>query len=652
MYTETSVIKHFLRIVKPNVSFLSRNYNVLCAEANSTGRRFQSTTVNRNINGICINRRIKFSESILLIPRCASNNAQKIVQIQPATNAKKPKREAVNVPSRSAHTPPPPPPPEESEQSSFPWKYVAAALVVSGALGGAYYYQTKQPAVKVESKKKWKPRPVTRVPAELSSLPEKVKYVLVGGGTASFAAFRAIKSNDPKAQILVISEEDSLPYMRPPLSKEVWQNDSLDNIENLTFVQWNGNRRSIFYESTPFYNDPTTLTQQPNGGVGVARGYSVTRVEPAEHRVTVTDGKQSKTIEYEKCLIATGGKARNIPILEQSSPAVRDRTVLYHTIRHLEVLWARLEEAKDIVIVGGGFLGSELACALGRKYKESDKRIQQVFKEHGNMAHVLPAYLAQWTTGKVAKEGVNIIPETQIIKTEMVDNKVNLTLTNGSVLKADLVIVGSGCEPDTSLAKPSQLEVHPELGGFLVNAELEARTDLYVAGDVACFYDVRLGRRRTEHHDHAVVSGRLAGENMAGGHRHYEHQSMFWSDLGPDVGYEAIGIVDSNLATVGVFAERNISESKETAAKVEEHTESSTASAKETTLVEVKSATESQPSREYERGVVFYLRDRIIVGIVMWNLFNRMSVARQLLSEQTVYDDLNEVAKLFGLHEE
>lgn len=63
-----------------------------------------------------------------------------------------------------------------------------------------------------------------------------------------------------------------------------------------------------------------------------------------------------------------------------------------------------------------------------------------------------------------------------------------------------------------------------------------------------------MGRRRVEHHDHAVVSGRLAGENMTGAQKPYLHQSMFWSDLGPDVGYEAIGIVDSSLPTVGVFA--------------------------------------------------------------------------------------------------
>lgn len=87
------------------------------------------------------------------------------------------------------------------------------------------------------------------------------------------------------------------------------------------------------------------------------------------------------------------------------------------------------------------------------------------------------------------------------------------------------------------------------------------------AGDAACFYDIKLGRRRVEHHDHAVVSGRLAGENMTGAGKPYWHQSMFWSDLGPQVGYEAIGIVDSSLETMAVFAKSSAADTPQAAAE-------------------------------------------------------------------------------------
>ena len=91
-----------------------------------------------------------------------------------------------------------------------------------------------------------------------------------------------------------------------------------------------------------------------------------------------------------------------------------------------------------------------------------------------------------------------------------------LQLEDGREVPADHVVVAVGCTPNTQLAGKAFLEVDGARGGVVVNAELEARTDVWAAGDVASFYDPTLGRRREEHHDHAAVSGRLAGENMAG----------------------------------------------------------------------------------------------------------------------------------------
>ena len=154
-----------------------------------------------------------------------------------------------------------------------------------------------------------------------------------------------------------------------------------------------------------------------------------------------------------------------------------------------------------------------------------------------------------------------MIPKARINRAQLNDNKVELSLetsVKSAPLKskwvlADHVVVAVGLEPNVQLAS-SGLEVDNTLGGFLVNSELQAKNSIWVAGDAASFYDVKLGRRRIEHHDHAVVSGRLAGENMAGANKIYSHQSMFWSDLGPNVGFEAIGLVDSSLQTVGLFA--------------------------------------------------------------------------------------------------
>lgn len=168
---------------------------------------------------------------------------------------------------------------------------------------------------------------------------------------------------------------------------------------------------------------------------------------------------------------------------------------------------------------------------------------------------------------------------------------------------------------------------------------------LQQAGDAACFYDPRLGRRRVEHHDHAVVSGRLAGENMVGLNKPYSHQSMFWSDLGPRVGYEALGIIDATLPTVSVFVKRP----KETAPQA---SDADTLKTAVTPSVQAADATNTEANTEddFSKGVVFYLRDEKIVGIVLWNVFNRINTARAVLNQDKKYDDLNEVAKLFDLH--
>lgn len=271
------------------------------------------------------------------------------------------------------------------------------------------------------------------------------------------------------------------------------------------------------------------------------------------------------------------------------------------------------------------------------------------------MGKILPEYLCNWTTNKVRTEGVNVLNSTEVIGVKHENGKLVLVLNTGKSIKVDNVILAVGVEANTELAEKSGLEVDPELGGFLVNTELMARSNLYVAGDCACFYDVKLGRRRVEHHDHAVVTGRLAGENMTGATKPYLHQSMFWSDLGPDVGYEAIGIVDSSLPTVGVFAKASDKDTPqavvtETGEGIRSKTESQ--EHQECQEDNHEGAKKNERKEDYGKGIIFYLRDDIVVGIVLWNVFNRMSIARQVLKDERKYDDLNEVAKLFKIHED
>lgn len=115
---------------------------------------------------------------------------------------------------------------------------------------------------------------------------------------------------------------------------------------------------------------------------------------------------------------------------------------------------------------------------------------------------------------------------------------------------------------------------------------------------------------------------------------------MFWSDLGPRVGYEALGIIDSSLPTVSVFVKKP----EETTAPQADDTKTAAVTPS------VKAADASDDHEDFSKGVVFYLRDEKIVGIVLWNVFNRINTARAVLGQDKKYDDLNEVAKLFDIH--
>lgn len=489
-----------------------------------------------------------------------------------------------------------------------------------------------------------------------ATLPSHVPFLLIGGGTASFAAARSIRARDPGAKVLIVSDELDPPYMRPPLSKELWFSDDPDVTDTLRFKQWNGKERSIFFQPPSFYVAPEELMSTENGGVSVLTGKKVVHLDVRENKVKLDDGTH---ISYEKCLIATGGTPRNLPAIERANEEVKQRTTLFRRITDFRSLERLASSVDSITVIGGGFLGSELACALGRRAQRSKLEVIQMFPESGNMGKVLPEYLSHWTTEKVKREGVNVISDAVVKSVSYKKGKIHITLKDGRQVETDHIVAAVGLEPNTELAKSAGLELDGDFGGYRVNAELQARNNVWVAGDAACFYDIKLGRRRVEHHDHAVVSGRLVGENMTGAAKPYWHQSMFWSDLGPEVGYEAIGIVDSALPTVGVFAKatekdtpKRAAEESGTGIRSESDDQGVIQPVHDSPAVTPSLPAPAQQGDSYGKGVVFYLRDNVVVGIVLWNIFNRMPIARKIIKDGEHHADLNEVAKLFNIHEE
>uniref|UniRef100_A0A8C4I582 Apoptosis-inducing factor 1, mitochondrial n=1 Tax=Dicentrarchus labrax TaxID=13489 RepID=A0A8C4I582_DICLA len=577
-----------------------------------------------------------------------------VIEPPPAELAEAPPIELIEPPPAELAEAPPieliePPPAELAEAPPAELTELSPAPVVeseptAAAESPAAEPPESQPEVVAES--------VDIVPASLK-VPSHTPYLLIGGGTASFAAARSIRARDPGAKVLIVTDEPDLPYMRPPLSKELWFSDDPTVTETLRFKQWNGKERSIYFQPASFYIPPEELESAENGGVAVLTGRKVVHMDVRGNKVKLDNDTE---ISYDKCLIATGGMPRNLQVIERAGEEVMEKTTLFRKIEDFKSLDKVSRNINSITIIGGGFLGSELACALGRRSNESGLEVIQMYPEKGNMGKVLPEYLSNWTTEKVKSEGVKVISEALVKSVTCKDDKLEIQLKDGRLVKTDHIVAAVGLEPNVDLAKSAGLEVDSDFGGFRVNAELQARSNIWVAGDAACFYDIRLGRRRVEHHDHAVVSGRLAGENMTGANKPYWHQSMFWSDLGPDVGYEAIGIVDSSLPTVGVFAKATAKDTPKAATEKSGTGIRSESETEDTATSPVASSTPApamvQHKDDYGKGVIFYLRDKVVVGIILWNVFNRMPIARKIIKDGEEHADLNEVAKLFNIHED
>lgn len=157
-------------------------------------------------------------------------------------------------------------------------------------------------------------------------------------------------------------------------------------------------------------------------------------------------------------------------------------------------------------------------------------------------------------------------------------------------------------------------------GGIIVNAELEARRNIFGAGDCISFHDIALGRRRVEHYDHAANSGITAGLNMTGSRTPYTHQSMFWSDLGPSIAFEAVGVIDSELRTVGIWD------------KDKNHPR-----------------TEDQEDI-YQKGTVYYLDDsNKLVGVLLFNNFGKLEDAKTLLRRGATYSVASSLSSVISL---
>ena len=339
---------------------------------------------------------------------------------------------------------------------------------------------------------------------------QTTRYLIVGGGMTGAEAAKAIRGLDPDSAMTLVGAEPHPPYKRPPLSKKLWSGGDESSI-------WKGTDEL---------------------GIDLRVGRRIAALDVDVSRATDDQGEE---YAYEKLLLATGSRPRRL--------GGDDGDVIYfRTLDDYRKLRALAGEGKRVVVIGGGFIGTEIAAALST----NGCAVTMLFPEQSLNARLLPAGLAAFVTDYYREQGVEVLAGETVGSLE----GTRVTTGSGRTLEADAVVAGLGVEPETELAAAAGL---PLENGIVVDVygRVGGRDDVFAAGDVANFPSPVLGGSfRVEHEDHANTHGRLVGGNLAGVAQRYDHVPFFYSDLF-DLGYEAVGEVDARLATSETWEEPN-----------------------------------------------------------------------------------------------
>ncbi len=396
------------------------------------------------------------------------------------------------------------------------------------------------------------------------------KYLIVGGGMTADAAVRGIRELDRSGTIGLLGAEPDPPYDRPPLSKGLWKGKPVEKIWRRTSDQ----------------------------GVSLCLDRRAVSIERRNHEVI--DGK-GETYRYEKLLLATGGTPRRI-----SSAA--EGVIYFRSLQDYYALRQIVSPGRHLAVIGGGFIGSELAAAITL----AGGKALMIFPEAHIGARVFPGDLGAHIDEYYQGKGVELRREASLTRIEKKGDRFRVWAQpqagggKEEVHEVDGVVAGIGIQPNVELAKQAGLEAED---GIVVDPHLRtADPSIFAAGDVAAFWNPALSKRmRVEHEDNANTMGMAAGKAMAGQLEEYTHLPFFYSDLF-DLGYEAVGELDPRLTVVADW---------------------------------------KKPGQE---GVLYYLKGGRVRGVLLWNVWNQVAAARQLIADPGPFGRENLIGRLPEAH--
>ncbi len=332
---------------------------------------------------------------------------------------------------------------------------------------------------------------------------KKFTYLIIGGGITAVNAVKGIREKDKNGSIGILTREAVGPYKRPPLSKDLWNGKSVDEI-------W-----------LPV-DDPKTE---------VLTGQEVVQLNIREKQVST---KSKEVFEYKSLLLATGADPKRLPFSD-------NEIIYYRNYADYLKLHELAQERDSFAVIGAGFIGSEIAAALAM----NGKKVYLIESGAGIGWRVFPQEIVEHLNELYRSKGIEVLEQVSVKDVKKQGEKHQVLLKNGKTLLVDGVVSGVGVNPNSELADKAGIFIE---NGIKVNSYLETSApDIFAAGDVATFHSPALDKTlRVEHNDNAKKMGMSAGLNMAGGNQEYDYLPMFYSDLF-DVGYEAVGLVDARL---------------------------------------------------------------------------------------------------------
>jgi NADPH-dependent 2,4-dienoyl-CoA reductase/sulfur reductase-like enzyme len=342
------------------------------------------------------------------------------------------------------------------------------------------------------------------------------RVVIVGGGLAGFSAAENLRTLGHHGSITVVDSEPAL-YDRPPLSKELF--DENLSVEQLEFA---------------------TAEKLAAERIDVVTGHPASAIDPDAASVTLDSGE---VLPADTILLATGGRARTLPIPGADSPLV-------HVLRRLadaEAIRAAVRPGSRAVVIGGGLIGAETASSL----RKAGADVTLVDPVETPLAGVVGQTLAAHLHAMHVANGVAVRCGLTTAIEPVADSRgdrVDVVLDSGERLPADLVIVGVGIVPNVELARDAGIEVDD---GILVDDDFRTSAPkVFAAGDVARHRDSDgIRHRREEHWEAAQLNGQAVAATMLGLPKPSRGTSWFWSDR-HNIHLEMVGRLTGNGAEV------------------------------------------------------------------------------------------------------